>query len=73
MSKTYFNVLKKDALVNVPFTTNQVSELHSILLRHLDNQCNLDDKSWKTIESLCHDIDRYANMQKQFESKEVHF
>ena len=73
MSKTYFNVLKKDAVVNVPFTPQQISQLHSILLRHLDNQCTLDDVSRETIESLCHDIDRCANLQKQFESKEVHF
>jgi len=73
MSKTYFNVLKKDAVVNVPFTTKHISQIQLILLRHLDNQCNLDTASRETIESLCHDIDRYATSQKQFESKEVRF
>jgi RNA:NAD 2'-phosphotransferase (TPT1/KptA family) len=73
MSKTYVTVLKKDALIKVPFTTDEISQLHSILLRHLDDQCKLDDRSWSTIESLCSKIDKYAELQNQTESKEVNF
>lgn len=73
MSKTYFNVLKKDAEINVTFTTDQVAELHSILLRHLDNMCHLDTKSWESIESLCLRIDTCAASQSQFEQQEVNF
>jgi RNA:NAD 2'-phosphotransferase (TPT1/KptA family) len=73
MSKTYVTVLKKNAIIQVPFTTDDISQLHSILLRHLDDQCKLDDRSWATIESLCGKIDRYAENQNQTESKEVNF
>jgi hypothetical protein len=73
MPNTYLNVLKKDARVTVPFNTNDIAALHSILLRHLDDQCKLDTKSWSTIESLCSKIDSYAQSQNQVESKEVNF
>jgi hypothetical protein len=73
MPITYLNVLKKDAIVNVTFNTSDISELHSILLRHLDDQCKLDDKSWSAIEALCGKIDRCAQNQNQTESKEVNF
>ena len=73
MSKTYVTVLKRNALIEVPFNTDEVSQLHSILLRHLDDQCKLDDKSWDTIKSICSKIDRYAEIQNQTVSKEVQF
>jgi len=73
MLKTYVSVLKKDAIIQVPFTTNDISQLHSILLRHLDDQCKLDDTSWSIIESLCGKIDRFAATQNQTESKELNF
>jgi len=73
MSKTYVTVLKRNALIEVPFTTDDVAQLHSILLRHLDDQCKLDDRSWDTIKSLCAKIDRYAEIQNQTVPKEVNF
>ena len=73
MSKTYVTVLKRNALIEVPFNTDEVSQLHSILLRHLDDQCKLDDKSWDTIKSICSKIDRCAEIQNQTVSKEVNF
>lgn len=73
MSKTYVTVLKRNAHIEVPFTTDEVAQLHSILLRHLDDQCKLDDTSWNTINSLCSKIDEYAELQNQTISKEIQF
>lgn len=73
MSKTYLSSIKKGAVINVPVTTEDIARLHSILLRHLDSQCSLDDKSFETIERLCHKIDVCASEQNQTELKEVNF
>lgn len=71
MANTYVNVIKKDATITVPFTTDDVASLQCILLRHLDHKNHLDDQSWATIETICERIDYYAQLQNQTESKEV--
>jgi hypothetical protein len=73
MAKTYVNILKKDAVITVPFTPNDITKLHAILLKHLDKSVSLDDASWQTIEDLCQRIDDEAKTQNQTESKEVNF
>lgn len=73
MAKTYVNVIKKDAVINVPFTTDDIAKLQSILLKHLDKKVNLDDESWIIIEQLCERIDENALKQDKTESKEVSF
>jgi hypothetical protein len=73
MARTYVNVIKKGAVVNVPFSTDDIARLQSILLRHLDSQANLDQRSWDTIEEICERIDSCARQQNQTESKEVEF
>jgi len=73
MSRIYVNAIKKDAIIKVPFNTNDIAKLHCILLKHLDNKVSLDDESWQTVESLCSKIDECARMQNQTESKEVNF
>jgi hypothetical protein len=73
MSKTYVNSLKKDAIVQVPMSTDDIAKLHTLLLKHLDNQISLDDKSWKVIEELCSKIDKCADKQNLTELKEVNF
>lgn len=73
MSKIFVNAIKKDAIVQVPFDTDEIAKLHSILLRHLDGKCSLDDTSWETVELLCSKIDDYARIQNQVEPKEVNF
>ena len=71
MSKMYVNTIKKDAVIQVPVTTDEISQFHTILLKHLDNQVKLDDKSWQIIEEFCSKIDCYAAQQNQTESKEL--
>jgi RNA:NAD 2'-phosphotransferase (TPT1/KptA family) len=73
MSKTYMSSLKKDAVVQVPMSTEDIAKLHSILLKHLDSQISLDDRSWETIERLCSKIDKCADKQNLTELKEVNF
>lgn len=73
MAKTYVNILRKDAVINVPFTPADTAKLQMILLKHLDKSVSLDDSSWKTIEELCQRIDDEARQQNQTESKEVDF
>lgn len=73
MAKTYVKVIKKDAVINVPFTTDDIAKLQSILLKHLDKKVNLDDDSWIIIEQLCERIDESAFSQDKTESKEVIF
>ena len=73
MSKTYMSSLKKDAVIQVPITTDDIAKLHSILLKHLDDQISLDDISWKTIERLCSKIDACAEQQNLTELKEIQF
>jgi hypothetical protein len=73
MSRIYVNAIKKNAVIQVPFNTDDISKLHCILLKHLDNKVSLDDDSWQTIELLCSKIDEYARLQNQTESKEVNF
>lgn len=73
MAKTYVKVIKKDAVINVPFTTDDIAKLQSILLKHLDKKVNLDDESWIIIEQLCERIDDNAFNQDKTESKEVIF
>lgn len=73
MSKIYVNAIRKNAVIQVPFNTDDIARLHRILLKHMDNQCSLDDESWNSIESLCSKIDDYARKQNQTESKEVNF
>lgn len=73
MSKTYMSSLKKDAVVQVPMSTEDIAKLHTILLKHLDNQISLDDKSWEIIEALCSKIDKCADKQNLTELKEVNF
>ena len=71
MAKTYVNVVRRDAVINVPFNTSDISELHSILLRNLDDQNVLDQKTWNTINNLCEKIEICARQQNQTESKEL--
>jgi len=73
MAKTYVNVIKKDAVINVPFTTDDIARLQAILLKHLDKKLSIDDESWNTIEELCERIDQNAVNQDKIESKEVSF
>jgi hypothetical protein len=73
MAKTYVNVIKKDAVINVPFTTNDIVKLQAILLKHLDKKVSIDDESWNTLEELCDRIDQNAINQDKMESKEVSF
>lgn len=73
MAKTYIKVIKKDAVINVSFTTDDVAALQAILLKHLDNKFKLDDESWSTIEEICHRIDESAFNQNKTESVEVNF
>jgi hypothetical protein len=73
MAKTYVSVLKKNAVINVNFTNEDITRLHAILLRHLDNQNQLDDKSYDTINGLCSKIEDAARKQNQTENKEVNF
>jgi hypothetical protein len=73
MAKTYVSVLKKNAVINVNFTNEDITRLHAILLRHLDNQNQLDDKSYSTINDLCSKIEDAAKKQNQTENKEVNF
>ncbi len=73
MAKTYVNVIKKDAVINVPFTTDDIARLQAILLKHLDKKLSIDDESWNTIEELCERIDHNAVNQDKIESKEVSF
>jgi RNA:NAD 2'-phosphotransferase (TPT1/KptA family) len=73
MSKTYVSSLRKDAVIQVPITSDDIAKLHSILLKHLDNQISLDDNSWAAIEKLCNKIDRCAEEQNLTELREVNF
>lgn len=73
MSKTYMNSLKKNAIVQVPITTDDIAKLHTILLKHLDNQISLDDRSWEIIQKLCSKIDTCAEEQNLTELKEIEF
>ena len=73
MAKTYVSVLKKGAIINVKFTTDDISKLHSILLRSLDNQNVLDTASYDTINELCGKIDNEATRQNQTVNREINF
>lgn len=73
MAKTYVSVLKKGAVINVDFTSEDITKLHAILLRHLDNQNQLDNNSYDTINELCAKIEDAARKQNQTEDKEVNF
>lgn len=73
MANTYVDVIKKDAVINVPFTTNDVSALQSILIKHLERKVSIDDKSWDVIEEICHRIDKCAKDQNLTESKSIEF
>lgn len=73
MARTYVNVIKKGAVVSVPFSTDDIARLQAILLRHLDDQARLDAASWDTIEEICQRIDNCAKDQNQTERKEVDF
>lgn len=73
MAKTYVSVLKKGAVINVKFTTDDISKLHSILLRSLDNQNQLDSASYDTINELCGRIDDEARQQNQTVNREINF
>lgn len=73
MSKLNVSFLKKGAVVNVPLSTGEIANLHSLLLKHLDDQISLDDISWDIITNLCHKIDACAEQQNLTEPKEVNF
>lgn len=73
MAKTYVSIVKRNAVINVPFTTSDIFELHSILLRNLDDQNVLDNKTRESINNLCERIEACAKEQNQTESKEVNF
>jgi len=73
MLNTYVDVIKTNAVVNVPFTTKDVAALQLILLKNLDHRINLDDISWSIIEGLCTRIDDCAKEQNLIESKEISF
>ena len=73
MAKTYVSVLKKGALINVKFTTEDITKLHAILLRSLDNQNVLDTASYDTINELCTRIDDSARQQNQTVNREINF
>lgn len=73
MNKTYVNVIKADAKINVPFTTNDVAALQAILLRHISGTINLDQATLDTIDTLCARIDDFACEQHQMETKEIEF
>lgn len=67
------DVFKRDAQITVPFTTDDVAALQSILLRHLAGEVRLDNPSWDAITDLCTRIDQCAKDQHQTVSKEVEF
>lgn len=73
MASTYVTVIKKNANINVPFTTDDIAELQAILLRHLDKKAHLDKESWETIESICERIDACAKEQNLTVEQEVTF
>jgi len=73
MAKTYVSVLKKGAVINVKFNTDDISRLHAILLRSLDNQNQLDTASYDTINELCSRIDDEARQQNQTVNREINF
>lgn len=73
MPNTYVDVIKQGAVINVPFTSNDIAALQTILLKNLDNQIKLDDTSWNTIEGLCSRVDHCAKDQNLTESKEISF
>lgn len=73
MSKTFVNVFKTDAQVDVSLSTSDIHAIQSILLRHLNGVIELDEKSWNTIQDLCEKIEQSAIMQDQMERKEVEF
>ena len=73
MAKTYVSVLKKGAVINVKFNTDDISRLHAILLRSLDNQNQLDTASYDTINELCGRIDDAARQQNQTVNREINF
>jgi len=73
MAKTYVSVLKKGAVINVKFNTDDITKLHAILLRSLDNQNQLDTASYDTINELCSRIDNAARQQNQTVNRELNF
>lgn len=73
MAKTYVSVLKKGAIINVKFTTDDIAKFHAILLRSLDNQNLLDTASYDTINELCGRIDNEASKQNQTVNREINF
>ena len=73
MPNTYVDVIRRDAVISVPFTLADITALQTILLKNLDKRITLDDKSWDTIEDLCTKIDQCAKEQNLTESKEISF
>jgi hypothetical protein len=73
MPKTYVNVIRKDAVISVPFTCKDVSAYQTVLLKHISGDIQLDDQSWQIIEELCTRIDNQAEEQNLTESKSIEF
>ena len=73
MPKTYVNVIRKDAVIQVPFSCQDVAAYQVILLKHLNGEVRLDDKSWQIIEDLCSRIDFHAEEQNLTEPKPIEF
>lgn len=73
MPNTYVDIIKKDAVVQVPVTNRDIVALQSILLRSIEHKISLDDSSWETIENLCARIDECAKEQNLTESRIIEF
>lgn len=73
MSDIIVNSIKKDAIINVPITTVEILQYHSILLKHLDGVFELDNESWSIIETFCSKIDECARNQNLTETLKVKF
>lgn len=73
MLSTHIDVIKQGAVINVPFTTGDIRALQMILLKNLDNQVQLDQTSWDTIEQLCSKVDECAKDQNLTQSREISF
>lgn len=73
MLNTHIDVIKQGAVINVPFTTGDIRALQMILLKNLDNQVQLDQTSWDTIEQLCSKVDQCAKDQNLTQSREISF
>lgn len=73
MPNTYVDVIKKDAVIHVPFTASDILALQTILLKNLDHKIEIDDVSWETIENLCSRVDQCAKEQNMTEPREISF